>query len=1070
MMAESSSSSSGWEFVDKEGRSLESSDDNQSETSESSIEVVTMDTSDPQSLESIQEPLLPSPTSGSYLVLRLRSKEKDSLTESDESDHHQDRDQGNLKRRKKSKSKFPKSQDLSFLSSGLLTPSEEERDFETIPDPQKEKAENCPNKGEKETVEELAEEEIQNSLQAGENGPMQSFQVLEAPCTEDQEPLNPPPFIENGGVDQGSREEEEDFMFLGVPQDDPDTESSPEMADEQDDRIESDRSDDRHSDDFSTLSNVDISDLMAENNLIRQYVFRPNPTVNVTLNLVMVVVISIAVGLGIGHAIGTAKERFVNMNLREMSVNIDEDGHCQFDMEDVEKLTVENIALKKEANKAQNEVVDLRSEVMKLRYSSIVTSAEEEKRTANKKNLELKLEVNKLQHENEDLKKLVGSLKYGSHPGNEEGKLLDDELQKSGSLISSCAHKRDNEHDEMEEEMNDSINEVKTEENMESLSDGQREGDKKHVSIIDVVHPFPHNLDIDYHVTESSEKNDIEDKIEDSNNERSSEQISQSENKIDRMPGVFPSGDHKNVADRSEESEQLQGSEVNIEYPGTNIEKGLKLDPLEGECEGIGKIKDIEEEMVWEDSSEIKSESLECGYEDIEEDVEILDEDLGDEVVEDEDVSNTSSESILNAEEQPNSRSGGQGSEENNFKKENSQSSMKTDWRETMHKILNKTKASVSVVSQQIQDTWKQVKNMSEDLWKKNEPVLTKLKSNVVMNVEEAAQKISAKLEGARNWLRHHRAYPRHKQNDDYYTEKRHKHKNHHWRNHKEDKYPRHKQNDDMYQEKNKKDSKFFKARTGRRSFQEEKDDDKPWAKHQRKAERFERKRDRKFQKIKRRFEKMHEYQFCKMNMKKRQKFFNILEDFDERFSADKMYDADHMWYSCQWDWWWNAMSFHLNNFMLMDPNCQGTLLPWQEGILVSGRWECPGFPQNLNKQNQFTFKFHDYEDDDDDDDDDDESSEKHFNSMPYFGNLNLQQTNNDTEEFRGCDPTKGLCDYNKYDSWYLKKMKFRQYQRFIDTTEKGKTEWMFARANYRRHEREKTDCSPGVHGVYVCG
>jgi dynactin complex subunit len=89
--------------------------------------------------------------------------------------------------------------------------------------------------------------------------------------------------------------------------------------------------------------------------------------------------------------------------------------------QDVEKLTAENMGLKEEANKAQNEVVDLRSEVMKLRYSSIVSSAEEEKRLAKRRNVELKLEVNMLQHENEDLKKLVGSLKYGSHPGNSEG-------------------------------------------------------------------------------------------------------------------------------------------------------------------------------------------------------------------------------------------------------------------------------------------------------------------------------------------------------------------------------------------------------------------------------------------------------------------------------------------------------------------------------------------------------------------------------------------------------------------------------------------------------------------------
>lgn len=92
-----------------------------------------------------------------------------------------------------------------------------------------------------------------------------------------------------------------------------------------------------------------------------------------------------------------------------------------FIQQDVEKLTLENRGLKEEANKAQNEVVDLRSEVRKLRYSPIVSTAEEKKRQADQKNMALKSEMNMLQHENEDLKKLVGSLKYGSHPGNVDG-------------------------------------------------------------------------------------------------------------------------------------------------------------------------------------------------------------------------------------------------------------------------------------------------------------------------------------------------------------------------------------------------------------------------------------------------------------------------------------------------------------------------------------------------------------------------------------------------------------------------------------------------------------------------
>lgn len=65
-----------------------------------------------------------------YLSLYLCT---DSLTESDESDDHKiEKNEGTLKRRKKSKSRQPKSSEPE-----MSIPSEEERDFVTIPDPQK---------------------------------------------------------------------------------------------------------------------------------------------------------------------------------------------------------------------------------------------------------------------------------------------------------------------------------------------------------------------------------------------------------------------------------------------------------------------------------------------------------------------------------------------------------------------------------------------------------------------------------------------------------------------------------------------------------------------------------------------------------------------------------------------------------------------------------------------------------------------------------------------------------------------------------------------------------------------
>lgn len=120
--------------------------------------------------------------------------------------------------------------------------------------------------------------------------------------------------------------------------------------------------------------------------------------------------------------------------------------------------------------------------------------------------------------------------------------------------------------------------------------------------------------------------------------------------------------------------------------------------------------KAIEDEEVTNTSRE-NVEPQKTEQEDMIEDddgVEVLDEDYGDDVDEDEEVTNTSTENVQNLEDQPNTEPAGSEKEGEN-REDVSQAGKKVDWRETMQKILNKTKASVSDVSQQIQDTWKQV-------------------------------------------------------------------------------------------------------------------------------------------------------------------------------------------------------------------------------------------------------------------------------------------------------------------------------------------------------------------------
>lgn len=120
------------------------------------------------------------------------------------------------------------------------------------------------------------------------------------------------------------------------------------------------------------------------------------------------------------------------------------------------------------------------------------------------------------------------------------------------------------------------------------------------------------------------------------------------------------------------------------------------------------EVKAIEDEEVTNTSTEnVKPPKTE--HEDMIDDddgVEVLDEDYGDDVDDDEEMTNTSTENVQNLDDQPNT--GSNGSEKEGENREDG-AGKKVDWRETMQKILNKTKASVSDVSQQIQDTWKQV-------------------------------------------------------------------------------------------------------------------------------------------------------------------------------------------------------------------------------------------------------------------------------------------------------------------------------------------------------------------------
>ncbi|KAK3593806.1 hypothetical protein CHS0354_014349 [Potamilus streckersoni] len=70
-------------------------------------------------------------------------------------------------------------------------------------------------------------------------------------------------------------------------------------------------------------------------------------------------------------------------------------------------------------------------------------------------------------------------------------------------------------------------------------------------------------------------------------------------------------------------------------------------------------------------------------------------------------------------------------------------------WMDTMLDMWNKTRASVTNVTKQIQETWQQVKNLSVDLWGKNQPYVEKLQQKFGDTVEKASQSLQKKFQKA---------------------------------------------------------------------------------------------------------------------------------------------------------------------------------------------------------------------------------------------------------------------------------------------------------------------------------
>ncbi|XP_076443384.1 uncharacterized protein LOC143281952 [Babylonia areolata] len=151
--------------------------------------------------------------------------------------------------------------------------------------------------------------------------------------------------------------------------DDADTESSTEDGD-QDDRIESEQSDDAHSAPPDDLDQVDLSvvndigDLpVVRGNVERHYIHCNNQQLNGRLNHVVLVVLVLALGMGLGHWIGCTREHFsqLEVQLSQMRrLHQVQDEYLQCLARNDELLVHSDVALQNERERHQEALTDLR--------------------------------------------------------------------------------------------------------------------------------------------------------------------------------------------------------------------------------------------------------------------------------------------------------------------------------------------------------------------------------------------------------------------------------------------------------------------------------------------------------------------------------------------------------------------------------------------------------------------------------------------------------------------------------------------------------------------------------------
>ncbi|KAK6188497.1 hypothetical protein SNE40_004660 [Patella caerulea] len=886
-----------------------------------------------------------------------------------------------------------------------------------------------------------------------------------------------------------------------------DASTESEIDDEENARIESDQSDvgsiPALDDDMSFVN--DIGDLpLVAGDVARQYVHNPNRHLNLKLDILAILMFTIVVGLGIGHYIATFDEIDAYDSIHNSMKNMV--SQCEGQKFE-QKRTLNN--LNKEYDLLIQKYHQSRRDLERLRLQNAALYKEIDSKNTDKEKAEeketlrlyLKKQINQLETENQELKQAIGRLKYMIHPANDISETSQPQFVKKESCDRSVVKVPGEKEPHISDCSLDDLESMHDAAALDNLLLKQEIGKLRYTK-----HP--------------GNREHVEDK---------SDQPIPEEKECPKSSSCDPFESSHDVEDKTDQP-------VNLEKDGP---ADLRLDDLWVQNKDLLKVRnELEEKKIELQQFEEKYETLKSqmvinstncltylltnlSMVDIisKLDTDMLDKflnasffmakdmkgsvtDFTTEILEQ--MTKSGADFLDSISEVEKTAETGDGSGEKEMNQSETESSNNTDertrksppnvkWSENIKEIMNKTRNKMTNVSQQIKDTWLQVKNLSVKFLTQHEPAVSNTLNKITNKVVNFGHKIKNKIERKVNrWYRKYKKQTtpcRHSSHGDKNYEKENVQKT--------EKQKREEQYTKTPKEKNHKNfskkDKEQQKKNNERLRKDERQRNKIRQKQQKEIAKTKNKSLKKFKKFQNKILKINEKHFKKMNSDSKSSLLGYVRETSRLLIGLELDGDVTLWFDCQMLFWNNQVAMEMIKKESV-VQCEDRLQSWQTEMLEDkileqdGGESFHGNHDDVEDNDHAKEDLHDVNDDGDHDGEDGwhENRETYPEPQPDWlfkrahnrEDIRKQESEPDWV-FDRANHREDIRQHESEPDWVFDRAHHREdlrqqesepdwifdhaHHRKNSRDHHGESDWMFDRANNRKEKREYRQRHPAT-------